>query len=326
MRILITGGSGFIGTNLIEALLRQGHTVLSADAAGPRNPVHAPIWRKLDLCDRTGMLALVQDFGPEVVYHLGARTDLHGSTPADYAANTDGVRNLIAAIQQTGGVGKVFFASSRMVCRIGYQPKADDDTCPPNAYGESKVETEKIVRAANLDATWCLFRPTSIWGPWFGVPYKDFFMTVARGRYVHPRGRRIRKSFGYIGNSVHQLCALLTAPEALYHRQTFYLADPPLEVLEWARLISAELGRSPPREIPMAVLKLIAAAGDAAKALGYKEPPLTRFRLDNLCTEMVHDTHLIERIAGPGPFSLSDGVRETVAWLRSADGGVPGGG
>ncbi len=317
MRILVTGGSGFIGTNLIEALQQRGHHVLSADPIAPRNPAHTAIWRKMDLCRRDEVLATVADVQPEAIYHLGARTDLHGRTPADYAANTDGVKNLIEAIRSTGTVQRVFFASSRMVCRIGYQPTGDNDYCPSTPYGESKVETERIVRAADLPIQWCLFRPTSIWGPWFGVPYKDFFMAIARGRYVHPRGRRIRKSFGYVGNSVHQLAALLTAPEALFHRKTFYLADAPLDVEQWARLISAELGRPAPRQVPYGVLKAAALAGDFVKRIGFKEPPLTSFRLDNLLTEMVHDTAAIDRIAGAPPNDLASGVRQTVGWLRS---------
>ena len=317
MRILVTGGSGFIGTNLIEALQQRGHDVSSADPLPPRQPAHTAIWRKMDLCRRDEVIATVADVQPEAIYHLGARTDLHGRTPADYAANTDGVKNLIEAIRSTGTVQRVFFASSRMVCRIGYQPTGDNDYCPSTPYGESKVETERIVRAADLPIPWCLFRPTSIWGPWFGVPYKDFFMAIARGRYVHPRGHRIQKSFGFVGNSVHQLGALLAAAPATYHRETFYLADPPLDVENWARLISAELGQSPPRQVPLVLLQLLAGIGDTAKAMGYKEPPLTRFRLENLLTQMVYDTRKIEEIAGPGPHNLQAGVKQTVDWLRS---------
>ena len=53
------------------------------------------------------------------------------------------------------------------------------------------------------------------------------------------------------------------------------------------------------------------------KRIGFKEPPLTSFRLDNLLTEMVHDTAAIDRIAGAPPNDLASGVRQTVGWLRS---------
>jgi hypothetical protein len=56
-----------------------------------------------------------------------------------------------------------------------------------------------------------MVRPTSIWGPWFEIPYRTFFDATARGRYLHPRGRKVRKSFGYVGNTVYQLDRLMFA-------------------------------------------------------------------------------------------------------------------
>ena len=168
------------------------------------------------------------------MYHLAARTDLGGATLADYAANTRGVENLIDAASSSATIRRVMFASSRLVCKIGYQPAADDDYCPSTVYGESKAIGERVVRARAASAAWdwIIVRPTSIWGPWFGVPYRVFFDAVARGRYVHPRGRRIAKSFGYVGNTVHQLLALASAPSADLHARTLYLADyPPIDVL-----------------------------------------------------------------------------------------------
>jgi hypothetical protein len=68
--------------------------------------------------------------------------------------------------------------------------------------------------------------------------------------------------------------------------------------------------------VPYGVLKLGALTGDLAKALGWTQPPLTSFRLRNLVTEMVYDTRQLEEICGELPFSLEEGVRKTVAWMR----------
>lgn len=63
-----------------------------------------------------------------------------------------------------------------------------------------------------VDLPWVLVRPTSIWGPWFDVPYRNFFLSVARRRYVHPAGKRIHKSFGFVGNITWHLHRLMIAP------------------------------------------------------------------------------------------------------------------
>jgi nucleoside-diphosphate-sugar epimerase len=248
---------------------------------------------------------------------MGARTDLAGRAAEEYAANTTGVENMIAALEAVPAVGRVIFASSRMVCRIGYQPRHDSDYCPTTAYGESKVQMERIVRSRARQQVWTIVRPSSIWGPWFGVPYKDFFLAIAHGRYFHVGRRPIYKSFGYVGNTVYQLHKLLVAPATEVQRRTLYVADyPPLEVKHWAEGIRASLDAPPIRTLPYPVLRAAAMAGDVLRRAGWREVPLTRFRLDNLLTEMVYDLRPLEKIVGRLPNSLQQGTLETITWLR----------
>lgn len=320
MRVLVTGGSGFIGTNVCQHLLQAGVLTLNLDRARPRNTAYDTLWKQVDICDSAPLNDAIAGFKPSVVLHLAARTDLDGKTMADYRANTRGVENIIDAALACSSVRRVVFASSRLVCRIGHVPSGETDYCPTTPYGESKVEGETIVRARAASAPWdwVQVRPTSIWGPWFGVPYKLFFDAVARGRYVHPRGLNILKSFGYVGNTVHQLMALINAPAAQIDRKTIYLADyPPIQVGRMAELIRAEVGIARGREVPLAALKLLATVGDLGKALGWKQPPLTSFRLANLVTPMVYDLAPLQAIAGPLPYDMAAGVKQTVAWMRT---------
>jgi nucleoside-diphosphate-sugar epimerase len=148
LRILITGGSGFIGINLVEHYRSRGVPVLNLDAKPPRNPAHTGLWQACDILDGPGLLAQATAFQPTHLFHLAARTDLNGASLADYAANTEGTSRTIEAVTALPGLRRVIFASSRMVCRIGYQPRHDQDYCPSTPYGESKVDTERRVRAA----------------------------------------------------------------------------------------------------------------------------------------------------------------------------------
>ena len=319
--ILVTGGSGFIGTNVIQALLDAGRTVANIDIAPPRDPRHQPLWTQVDLVDLAAVRAAVAATAPASVLHLGARTDLEGETLEDYAANTTGTANLLAALRECATPPRVIVASSRMVCPIGYQPRSDVDFDPPNAYGMSKVETERIVRESAYPGTWAITRPTSIWGAWFKEPYRDFFLAVAKGRYRHPGKARIRKSFGYVENTVAQLLALLEAPHDAIQGRVFYLADyEPIDVLEWAHEIrNATGGRSSVKTVPLGALRAAARTGDVLKRLGWVNVPLTSFRLDNLLTEMIYDMTPMQEILPSLPVSAPEGVRRTVAWLRAAD-------
>lgn len=320
MRILVTGGSGFIGTNLVEYFTERGDEVANVDIAAPRNRAHHSLWRAGDLLDGEGLRSLIRAFAPEVIFHMAARTDLDGHSVEDYAANTVGVENLIAAVENATSLRRLIFASSRLVCRIGYAPSNEFDYCPTTPYGESKVIGERLVHEAlhRLPCPTMIVRPTSIWGSWFDVPYKTFFLTIARGRYVHPGTDKILKSFGFIGNTIHELERLMDATADAVAGKTFYLADyPPIDVAVMANTIQGALGVKPIKTVPVAVLRPAAWIGDSLKTLGWQNPPLTSFRLDNLLTPMVHDLEPLRAVVGKLPHSMEDGVRMTVDWLRA---------
>jgi nucleoside-diphosphate-sugar epimerase len=318
-RVVITGGSGFIGTNLVEHYRRAGWEVVNADVAPPRNPDHASYWRKLDILDGTAFRDLVRGVHPTVFVHLAARTDLRGATAADYAANIDGVRNAIGAARASTNIEAAIFASSMLVCALGYQPRRDDDYCPTTAYGRSKVEGETIVRREAGDALpWLIVRPTSIWGPWFAEPYRDFFTAIQRGLYMHPRGVRVRRSYGFVYNSVFILDRLTQHARGAAHRRTFYVADyEPVELRRWAEWIRAALQAPRIRDVPLPLLRAGARVGDALKMAGLRNPPLSSFRLNNLLTDAVYDLEPTRELCGPLPCSTADGIAATATWMRN---------
>ncbi len=316
-RVLVTGGSGFIGTNLVESLRGAGHELCNLDIRAPGCEAHRPLWRNVDITDAGALCAAVVEFQPQFIHHLAARTDMHGTTLSDYSANTDGVDNMIKAAASCPSLQRIVFASSRLVCRIGYHPKSPTDYQPSTLYGESKVIGEQRVRSAGMSCEWTIVRPTSIWGPWFGVPYRDFFDMVRHGRYIHPKGARIQKSFGFVGNTVHQLDRLMQAPAAAIRSQLFYIADyEPIEVRAWGEMIREAFGVRPIRDVPQGLLRGIARVGDGLAMLGWKDVPLTSFRLENLLTPMIYDMAPLQAVCGPLPFSVAQGVALTVDWMK----------
>lgn len=318
-RILVTGGSGFIGTNLIENLLKTGSDILNIDIKEPRNSTHIRMWCNVDLRSRDNLFVAIKDFKPTQIYHLGAKTDLNSTNVDDYSANTSGIINLIDACIKVGGVNRVIFASSRLVCKIGYQPTSDEDYCPTTTYGESKVIGEKILRErSNLNFEWIIVRPTSIWGPWFDMPYRLFFDHVRAGRYVHPGNMVIRKSFGFVGNTVFQLKKLMVASSTTIDKKTFYLGDyEPIEVNEFSKKIAAEFRVRAPLAVPTWLLSVVSKFGDLLVRFGYKNAPLTSFRLKNLKTEMLHDFKELPVITGRLPHDVDEGIRLTVGWMEN---------
>jgi GlcNAc-P-P-Und epimerase len=317
MRILITGGSGFIGTNLVQHYIDIGADVLNIDVAPPRNQQHKHLWCEQDILDQAGLIEHVHRFDPHFVFHFAARTDLNGREVLDYKANTIGVENIINSVKKLPNLDRVIFASSMLVCKLGYMPESDTDYNPINPYGESKVVGERIVREEAAEKfDWVIVRPTSIWGPWFSTPYKHFFDAVKEGMYFHPQGKTIHRTYGFVLNAVYQLSKLADKNSTDISSKTFYLADyEPLNLLTWSAMIQKQFGSKRIREVPLFLLQVGAMAGEILKILGYSNPPLTCGRLKNLLTDAVYDLSETKRVCGKLPYETLRGVDLTVEWM-----------
>jgi nucleoside-diphosphate-sugar epimerase len=315
--VIVTGGSGFIGTSLVATLRSRRIEAWNLDIAPPRDPAAAAWHLPVDIMDKE---ALERTFGrlvPESVCHLAARTDIDGKEVRDYAVNVQGTRNVLSA-SRCAGVRRVLLASSQLVNPIDSVPTDEFAVAPPNAYGRSKVEAEEIVRSEAGATEWVIVRPTSVWGPWFGVKYQGLFRSVRRGLYMHPAGRRITKAWGYVGNVANDIASLLEAGSAV--GKTLYLADEePYDLLDFAQEIREAWGAPPVRQVPLPVLSAIARIGDASMAMGVRFP-LHSYRLRNLLTDMGIRANAVRTHCGPQAWSRRDGVAATVQWMRTNPG------
>lgn len=320
-RVFITGGSGFIGTNLVQYFVDRDISVINYDINPPRNKQHTEYWHHADILDKAELLKVVQEFDPDYIFHMAARTDLDGETIEDYAANTRGVSNMVEAAKSLSNLERVIFTSSMLVCKLGYQPSDAFDYSPSTIYGESKVVGEKIVRAEAGNAiSWLMVRPTSIWGPWFDVPYKKFFTAVMKGYYFHPRSLKVMRSYGFVLNAVHELVQLASCEEEKVRKKTFYLADYiPIELKTWGETIRQAFDSRKITDIPIVIFVIAANIGDILKKLGYANPPMTTFRFRNMRTNAVFNMDEMEELCGELPYSTTEGVDRTVSWMKQHD-------
>ena len=316
--ILVTGSSGFIGTNLMAFLLEQNnYNVLGIDLVVPKINSHTDFWKKNDIREKKSLLKIFSEFKPNIVIHLGAKTDLNGVNLNYYNANSDGVSNLIEVIAQVGSVERVIFASSMYVCVPGYKPNSNEDYKPHTIYGESKVLTEEIIKNSLLldKNVWSIVRPTSIWGPWFGEPYKNFFDIVLSGKYMHMGTKACMKTYGYIDNTIFQLIKIINSPKEKIHKKGCYVGDyEPYHISDWADEIASYANLKIPK-VPYTFFKALAFFGDLLKLAKIKFP-MTTFRLKNMTTNNVHELSLIKEIAGNLPVSRIEGVKQTVDWIK----------
>ena len=320
-RILVTGGSGFIGTNYVNHCIKRGDLVRIIDISPPVVESHNEHWSQISIMDKDALISEFSDFRPEFIVHLAARTDLDGESLNSYKVNFLGTKN-VAEAAEVVGCKKIIFASTKLVNRNGYCPKDNFDYCPDTLYGESKVIGEKLLRDLSFKhLDWAIVRPTSIWGPWSDIPhipYGLFFKMIGRGSYYHINGVKSKRAFGYVGNAISQIDALLFSEER-FDGEVFYLVDYEITYIhEWAELIRKEYGSRSIRTIPSSVARVGAMAGDVFKFVTKKEFPLNSRRLKNMTLDTSNVPRATIKQRCPNlPFTQEAGVKETVAWFRS---------
>jgi UDP-glucose 4-epimerase len=159
MRALVTGGAGFVGSNLVDALLLRGDQVTVLDDLSTGRRVNLETASEAgaellvgDVTDPVAVHSAFEAAQPETVFHLAAQIDVRVSVsdPAfDARINVAGTLNVIEAARQTGGARVVFASTGGAIYGEGAGrelPLAEDAECLPDApYGQAKLAAEGYV-------------------------------------------------------------------------------------------------------------------------------------------------------------------------------------
>lgn len=326
MKLLITGGSGFIGTNLIQDCIDNNIDVTNVDWNPPLHDAHTPYWQACDIMDSKRLSEIFAAYQPTHVVHLAARTDtdiyeLDGDLN-EYIQNTEGTKNVLECIKATTTVERAIITSSMFVCEAGYLPQHDQDFKPFTLYGVSKKLTEAYTRDADLNCTWTIIRPQTIWGPW-SLRYRDvMFKVMKRGLYFHPSKENVRRAYGYVGNVVWQIQQILHAEAKAVHHQVFYVGDQPIDLRRWVEQISLELTGKPVRILPTPLVRGIALTGDLLLK-GNIPFPLTSTRFNSMTEDYLAPIEKTYHTLGTPPFTTEDGVTAMIAWHETDVAKVP---
>ncbi|MEV0999059.1 sugar nucleotide-binding protein [Nonomuraea sp. NPDC050202] len=138
MRVLIVGGSGFLGGELVRRCAAAGHEVGATYLTRPGEPAQAT-WLRVDVRERRDVAAALDAFGPEVTINAAYRQ-------GDWAVTAEGAAHVAAGVARTGG--RLVQVSSDVV--FSGAGKRYDETCPPDPitpYGAAKAAAETAVRA-----------------------------------------------------------------------------------------------------------------------------------------------------------------------------------
>ncbi|MGB3333929.1 MAG: NAD-dependent epimerase/dehydratase family protein [Mycobacterium sp.] len=262
-RVLVTGGSGFVGTNFVKTLLERGYQVRSFDRAPSSLPDH-PNLQKLegDICDPQTVAAAVTDI--DTVFHTAAIIDLQGGAKVtdeirrrSFAVNVDGTKNLVQAGQRAG-VKRFVYTASNSVVMGGKAISGGDETMAyttkfNDLYTETKVVAEKFVLGENgVDGMLtCAIRPSGIWGDGDQTMFRKLFESVVAGHVkVLVGSKRAKLDNSYVHNLLHGfiLAAEHLVPGGSAPGQAYFINDgEPINMFEFARPVMEACGERWPR-------------------------------------------------------------------------------
>lgn len=315
-RILVTGGSGFIGSHLIEALQARGDTVVNIDTKAPLRPEQAAAWREIDLLDRDAVAATIDELQPDAIFNLAAIADILKGREA-FRVNTEGLENLLLATAAFERKPRIVHASTQMVVGPGYKPSGPWDYSPYTAYGESKAESEAVLRDWDGDIEWVIVRPTVVWGPDLHVFAKATWHYLQKRLYFVPSKNSAHRTYSYVGNLVSQLIAAAELPADQVSGKVFYGGDAVLDSAVWLDAFALALTGKPARRVPYAFLRAMALGGDLSAKVGGPSP-INSGRLYRMTQDHIAPLGESLRVLGHGPHTLEEGVAATAAWLRAA--------
>ena len=330
MKILVTGGRGFLGKSIASKLLEMGYQVSSAsrqvskikeDRSGVRH-------YSIDLTKEIKKTELLRDV--ETVFHVAAKAGVDGKYSDYYRANYIATKNILSACK-ISGVKNFIYTSSPSVVFNGEPIKNGkeslpyvDNTISPYSHTKALAEKEVLQSNCNLNFRTVSLRPHLIWGQ--GDPHL-LPKVIARhktGDLKIVGDGKNNVDLTHIDNVVH---AHILAMEALFNNTAvggnayFITQNEPVPLWSWLNQIFEELGL-PPLNKKVSFKKAYFAGHVAEKIWKTfnlpSELPMSRFVACQLSHDHWFSSHKAQRDFGYNPvLSMKVALEKTLPWLKS---------
>ncbi len=323
MKVLVTGGGGFLGQAIVRQLLERGDTVSVVNrSAYPELEALGVTCHRGDIADADTVMKTVE--GVDAVIHVAAKAGPGLYAPDFVAANIIGTQNVLDACRHHG-IRYLVYTSSPSVVHGGGDIDGGDESLPypdhfPAPYPATKAEAEKMALAASDDRLKvCALRPHLIWGPGDNQLLPRLIEKNRAGRLRLPAPEKLIDTV-FIDNAAraHVLALDNLAGKASAAGKAYFISNgEPLPVHDILSRLLEAYGETPkirtvPKSVAMAVATVVEGIWRVLKKRS--DPPLARFVVEHLATAHWYDLSAAKSDLGYEPeISITEGLKRLSA-------------
>lgn len=311
MKITLIGGSGFVGTRLID-LLRHDYQLRNIDKR--QSHFFQDITVIGDVRDKDKVVELLE--GTDVVVLLAAehRDDV-SPVSLYYDVNVGGMRNVLAAME-ANGIKRIVFTSS--VAVYGLNKKNQDEEHPKdpfNHYGKSKWQAEEVLQEwykGHGDWNINILRPTVIFGERNRGNVYNLLHQISSGKFLMVGDGNNKKSMAYVGNIVAFIRFLIEEQRSGYHVYN-YIDKPDMTMNELVGHVSKVLKKHiPATHFPYWLGMLGGYGFDFLAWLTRRKLTISSVRVKKFCATTKFNADKVRASGFKAPFTLGEGLARTL--------------
>jgi dihydroflavonol-4-reductase len=315
----VTGGTGFLGSNLVRELAARGDRIIAIHRPTSDIRELAKTGAELVSCglDDVDALARAMPEGVDVVYHVAGDISWWSRhAERQRKTNVEGTRNVVEAALRRGAKRLVHTSS---IVAFGMHDTVIREDTPSNAedlrygYVRTKRQGEREVQAGverGLAAV--IMNPANIVGPFDTTGWARMIVMADRGKLpAVPPGKA---SFCH---AVEVARAHIAAANRGRIGEHYLLGGADATFVELGAAIAKQLGRRPPRKAPAFVVRLMGTTSDLIGRFTGKEGDITRENADFVSGTALCDSSKAVAELGYAPRTLDEMVADSVAWLRA---------
>lgn len=309
MRVLVTGGSGFIGSRLVEELLKKGHTVRILDKA--MSSRYPDICQIGDVRDPEAVDRAVKDV--DLVYNLAAehRDDVRPIS-LYYEVNVNGAK-ILADACAANGVKQIIFTSSVAIYGLNVgTPSESTSPNPFNDYGRSKLQAEEVLQqwqSADPSRRLTIVRPAVVFGEGNRGNVFNLVKQITSGHFVMVGKGDNRKSMGYVGN-VAAFLAFMGTSATSGITVCNYADKPDLSMNELVTLVRKTTGKAS-KALPRLPYWIGLAGGrcfDGIAGFTGRNFPISTVRIKKFCADTTISVDALGQTGFQPSYTLHQGM------------------